>query len=344
MVAPIALYPDALLSQVLMAATYPLEVVEAARWVKANPKVTGEKLEPALKDKDWDPSVKSLCAFPTVLQRMNENLQWTRDLGDAMRKAYDAGTLKSSKEQTVTEKEDKIIIIESAQPDVIYVPTYYPTAVYGTWAYPTYYYPPMYVPPPAGSMFFSFAAGMFWGAAIWGGCHWGWGHSEVNINVNRYNNFVSNTDRTRVNQIQGGAGNSNWNHKAEHRRGVAYQDTGVAQRYGASAGQTRVSRDQARGYGDRSSRPSAGTRDTPHTGNAARPTTGNSGQRPSGGSTRPSTTPSNRSSRSSGSFTGSRNPSMERASSSRGQTSRSSYGGGGRSGGGRSGGGRGGRR
>jgi hypothetical protein len=201
----------------------------------------------------------------------------------------------------------------------------------------------MYVPPPAGSMFFSFAAGMFWGAAIWGGCHWGHGHSSVNINVNRYNNFVRNVDRdVRVNQLQGGGGrNSNWQHKAEHRRGVAYQDSKVAQRYGASAGQTRVSRDQARGYGNRSTRPSAGTRDTARAGNAARPTTGNTSRRPSGGSTRPSTT--NRSTRSSGSFTGSRNPSMERASSSRGRTSRSSFGGG-RSGGGRSAGGRGGRR
>ena len=83
MLAPIALYPDALLSQVLMASTYPLEIVEAQRWVLKNPKLSGKALEEALKDEDWDPSVKSLCGFPTVLQQMNDNLDWTQDLGDA---------------------------------------------------------------------------------------------------------------------------------------------------------------------------------------------------------------------------------------------------------------------
>ena len=181
LVAPIALYPDALLAQLLMASTYPLEIVEAARWSQKNPKITGDKLEAALKEQTWDPAVKSLCAFPDVLKRMNDNLDWTQDLGDAFlgqkselmdcvqnmrRKAYDAGNLKSGKEITVTEQPDKIIIIESAQPEVIYVPTYYPTAVYGSWGYPYYYYPPMYPPAPAGGFFFGFTAGMFWGAAI----------------------------------------------------------------------------------------------------------------------------------------------------------------------------------
>ena len=138
-VAPIALYPDALLAQVLMAATYPLEVVEAARWLEKNPKPQPKDLEAKLKDQTWDPSVKSLCGFPDVLQRMNDNLDWTQDLGDAFlgqkelvmdtvqnmrRKAYDSGNLKSGKEQTVTEQADKIIVIEAADPEVIYVPTY----------------------------------------------------------------------------------------------------------------------------------------------------------------------------------------------------------------------------
>jgi hypothetical protein len=116
-VAPIALYPDALLAQILMASTYPLEIVEAARWSAKNPKVTGDKLEAALKEQTWDPAVKSMCAFPDVLKRMNENLDWTQDLGDAFlgqkselmdavqnmrRKAYEAGNLKSGKEITVT--------------------------------------------------------------------------------------------------------------------------------------------------------------------------------------------------------------------------------------------------
>lgn len=188
LVAPIALYPDGVLAQVLMASTYPIEIVEAARWVQKNPKLTGDKLEAALKDQDWEPSVKSLCGLPEVLKLMNEDLDWTQHLGDAFlsqearlmdavqvmrRKAYEAGTLKSGEQMKVTEQQDKILVIENTKTEVVYVPTYYPTAVYGSWAYPTYYYPPMYPPAPAGGMFLSFTAGMVWGAAIWGGCNWG---------------------------------------------------------------------------------------------------------------------------------------------------------------------------
>jgi len=130
-VAPIALYPDALLAQILMGSTYPLEIVEAARWMAKNPKLTGDKLEAALKEHTWDPSVKSLCGFQDVLKRMSDNLDWTQDLGDAFlgqksalmdavqgmrRKAYEAGNLKSSKELTVTEEADQIIVIQQADP------------------------------------------------------------------------------------------------------------------------------------------------------------------------------------------------------------------------------------
>ena len=164
MLAPIALYPDALLSQILMASTYPLEIVEAARWRKDNAALKGQALEDALKKQPWDESVKSLCAFPDVLDRMNKDLAWTQKLGDAFlaqqaqvldtvqslrKKAQAAGNLKSNEQQKVDvqTRTTSIIVIEPANPQVVYVPTYQPTVVYGGWPYPAYppYYPPYWV-------------------------------------------------------------------------------------------------------------------------------------------------------------------------------------------------------
>jgi len=163
LLAPVALYPDALLSQVLMAATYPLEVVEAARWQKSNAGLKDKALEDALTSQTWDPAVKSLTAVPQVLTMMNEKLDWTTKLGDAFLaqqedllktvqslrgKAETAGNLKSSAEMTVkkeTENNVQVIKIESPKPDVVYVPTYNPATVYGPWWYsypPPYYYGP----------------------------------------------------------------------------------------------------------------------------------------------------------------------------------------------------------
>src|SRR6185436_2796162 len=174
MAAPIALYPDPLLAQVLMASTYPLEIVEAARWKKANASVTGDAVAEALKKEDWDPSVKSLVTFPDVLAMMDEQIGWTQKLGDAFlaqqtelmdsvqrlrAKAKAEGTLMSSKEQKVIEEPappppadapapssaaaatpapTTIIKIEPSNPEVVYVPTYNPTVVYGAWPYPAY--------------------------------------------------------------------------------------------------------------------------------------------------------------------------------------------------------------
>jgi uncharacterized membrane protein YgcG len=350
-VAPIALYPDALLAQILMASTYPLEIVEAARWSAKNPKVTGDKLEAALKEQTWDPAVKSMCAFPDVLKRMNENLDWTQDLGDAFlgqkselmdavqnmrRKAYEAGNLKSGKEITVTEKEDKIIIIESAQPEVIYVPTYYPTAVYGTWHYPYWYYPPLYPPAPAGGFFFGFTAGMFWGAAIWGGCSWGWGHTEVDIDINKQNNFIDRTENTdRRQQVKDRARTSDragnkggFAHNPEHRKGVGYRDSKTASKYGGGPGQTRVSRDQARGFGDSAGqRPSTSQRPSDRAGAGSRDAASRQATSRSQTSQRPSSSASSRTTgQRSSSFSGSRSPSFDRAGSSRGASSRGSMG------------------
>lgn len=340
LVAPIALYSDGVLAQVLMASTYPLEIVEAARWVAKNSKLEGAKLEEAMKAHDWDPSVKSICGLREVLARMNENLDWTQDLGDAFlaekaklmdavqhmrRKAMDAGELKTSEEQKVTDQEDKIIVIEQTSQEVVYVPTYYPSAVYGSWSYPYWYYPPMYVPPPAGSRWFAFGVGVAWGAAIWGGCHWGWGHTDIDIDCDHHNEFTKNVDRDAAkNRIESRQGQRDtWQHNAEHRKGVGYQDAKVAERFGAAAGQHRVTRDQARGFADRAgtrpttrdaTRPQPSQRDTaratPSTRDrnatsAARPSTRTSGQR-------------------TGSFTGARTNDITRASSTRGATSRAS--------------------
>ncbi len=236
LLAPIALYPDALLAQILMASTYPLEIVEAARWVKDNPKITGKALEDAMQQQNWDPAVKALTSVPQVLQQMNDRLEWTQKIGDAFlaqqsdvmntvqglrAKADASGNLKSSEQMTV-KKEAKdnntVYVIESPQPDVVYVPTYNPTVVYGTWAYPAappyYVYPPTYAYAPG----LAFATGVAVGAAIWGNCDWG--RNDVDINVNQYNNF----NRTSIS-------NGQWNHNVDHRRGVAYGNQDVARQY-----------------------------------------------------------------------------------------------------------------
>ena len=376
MVAPIALYPDGLLMQIFMAATYPLEIVQAARWREKNPDLKGTDLEEALKQFDWDDNVKSLTGFPDVLKKMYDNLDWTQDVGDAvlgqradlmdavqrMRgKASDSGNLKTTEQQVVTKTEEKIIVIESKDPEVIYVPQYSPTVVYAGWGYPSYYYPPFYAPPPPGYGFMAFSAGVAWGAAVWGDANWGWGSGDIDIDVDHnykfkdktQNNFNKNEFNQR-NQVNQRGGKEGFKHNPEHRGGVGYRDQKTASQYGGSGASNRVSRDQARGHtGTAGNRPTAGTRDTGvgrggqsamgSDRSAARPNTGAS-QRPSTGSR-------------DSAYSGSRNSGMDRSASSRGASSRgsrsyggssSSRGGGGMSRGGggmsRGGGGRGGGR
>jgi Protein of unknown function (DUF3300) len=233
--APIALYPDPLVAQILMASTYPLEVVQAARFAKANANLKGAQLDDALKKETWDDSVKSLVSFPQVLTMMNEKLDWTQNLGDAFlgqqkemmdavqrlrAKAQAAGNLKSNAEQTVAvepapaaqqpapqtpapqtvivqQAPPQIITIQPANPQVIYVPTYNPTVIYGAWPYPAY--PPYYYYPPgyvAGTALLSFGIGMAVGAAVWGNCNWGRG--DVNVNVNQYNSYTRNVNNTNI--------------------------------------------------------------------------------------------------------------------------------------------------
>jgi uncharacterized membrane protein YgcG len=266
--APIALYPDSLLAQILMASTYPLEVVQAERWAKANSGLQGDALTNALEGQSWDPSVKSLVNFPQILTMMNEKVDWTQKLGDAFlaqqkdvmatvqklrAKAKEQGNLESTEQQQViVEKETQTIIIEPADPQVVYVPTYNPSVVYGSWWYPSYppyyYYPPTYVP---GAALFSFgvgvAAGAAWGYA-WGGCNWG--HGEVDVNINRNLNVNSNINRTRYQNsyARGQAGSGSWQHNPAHRQGVAYRDQNTAQQFNRGANTRDIqAREQFRG-------------------------------------------------------------------------------------------------
>jgi Protein of unknown function (DUF3300) len=250
LVAPIALYPDSVLSQVLMASTYPLEIVHAARWVKANPNLKGDAAVKAVQDQPWDVSVKSLVAFPQALEPMNDKLDWTQKLGDAFlaqekdvldavqrlrARAQKSGNLKSNEQQKVVvepppaggQTTQTVVRIEPANPEVIYVPAYNPTVVYGAWSYPAY--PPYYWPPsPAYYPGAALATGLAWGVglaaagAIFGNCNWGGG--DVNINVNKAANIDRNFDRTKV---EGGK----WQHDASHRQGVAYRDNASREKF-----------------------------------------------------------------------------------------------------------------
>ena len=290
LLAPIALYPDALLSQTLMAATYPLEVVEAARWTQANPNLKGDAAVQAVKGKDWDVSVKSLVAFPQTLSMMNNNLDWTQKLGDAMigqqkdvadsiqrlrAKAAAAGNLKTTPQQKVTTQTsgaNSAIVIEPANPEVIYVPYYNPTWAYGPWPYPAY--PPVYYPPPpnygaALATGMMFGLGVAAGAAMFGGWHWGWsgggwGASYTTVNVNRatsisVNNFDANryrdgvpyrtsAERERYNQARPGA-----QQREQFRGQAANREAGTAANRDAAANRGAEQRPEARGSENRSS-------------------------------------------------------------------------------------------
>ncbi|MFI5181416.1 MAG: DUF3300 domain-containing protein [Thermoanaerobaculia bacterium] len=272
LVAPVALYPDPLLAQVLVATTYPLEIIQAGQWLAKNASLKGDDLTKAVQKQEWDPSIQALVLFPDVLKRLGENVKWTTDLGNAFlaqqddvmvavqrlrKKAQDSGKLKSTEQQKVETKviETKTVVeIVPASPDVIYVPAYNPTVI---WGPPVYVYPPIYYPPP-GAMFFSFTAGVMVGAAIsggWGwGCHWG---SNNNININVNNNFIHNNN-LKNNTVMGGGG-STWQHDPTHREGTPYGDKTTASKYGGSAkGDSLASRQERARTGGGASSPGSG--------------------------------------------------------------------------------------
>lgn len=275
LLAPVALYPDPVITQMLMASTYPLEIVEADRWLKdkGNASLKGDQLAAALEKQTWDPSVKSLISFPDVLSMMSKELDWTVKLGDAFLaqqaavmdtiqslrgKAKDAGNLKSTPQQNVTVEQEgssQIIVIEPTSPQTIYVPQYNPTVVYGAWpspAYPPYYYPTGAAIAGAAISFgvgmaMSAAWGYAWGHAAWGHGH---GHGHIDMDVNRNSNFNRNINREsyRSSSTRTGGGRGNWQHDPSHRRGAAYSNRSTAQRYGGNrSANASQARDQFRG-------------------------------------------------------------------------------------------------
>jgi hypothetical protein len=247
LMAPIALYPDSLLSQILMGATYPDDIAAAAKWSAAHTSESGDKAVKAVEGETWDPSVKSLVAFPSVMDLMGRQPDWVKSVGDAFlaqpdgvmdsvqrlrAQAQKAGNLKSTPQQKVTSSttdNKTVVVIQPADPQVVYVPSYNPTVVYGAWAYPSY--PPYYYPPPPGSVFAtSLVAGIGFGLGVaavdsmWGGFNWG--HNDVDINVNRYNNV-------NVNQRINNANNNNvaWQHNPANRGNTPYADQANRQRF-----------------------------------------------------------------------------------------------------------------
>ncbi len=269
LVAPVALYPDPLLTQVLVASTYPLEIIQLQQWIQKNSGLKGDDLTNAVQKQDWDPSIQAMAVFPDLVKRLADDIKWTTDLGNAflaqqsdvmdavqrMRmKAKDAGNLKPTEQMKVETKvvEGKtVVIVQQANPQVIYVPSYNPVIVYGPPVYP---YPPIYYPPPsyyAAGVVFAFGVGIAVGSYYHGGWGYncGWGrHTTVNINVN--NNYIrhyntttiTNVNRTSINNVNQNNinnvnrnGNNTWQHNSQHRGGAPYSDKATANKYGGSA-------------------------------------------------------------------------------------------------------------
>jgi hypothetical protein len=255
LIAPIALYPDPLLAQVLAASTYPLEIMQLQQWLTKNPGLKDKALQDAVMKQPWDPTVQAMAALPDVVKRLADDIQWTTDLGNAVlaqqsdvmdavqrmrAKAQEKGNLKSNDQMKVETKvveSKQVIVVEQAKPDVVYVPSYEPTVVYGPPAYP---YPPIAYPPPgyyAAGMAISFGVGMMMGAA-WGGgwcCNSNWGGNN-NININNNNTFVNNSNRQ--NNISNRSGNrtgNSWQHNSQHRGGAPYANRATANKYGGTA-------------------------------------------------------------------------------------------------------------
>ena len=257
MLAPVALYPDSLIAQILMASTYPLEVVQAERWVQQNKTLTGDALDDVLKEKSWDPSIKSLCNFPDVLFAMSDKLDQTRKLGDAFlsqkndvmttiqqlrRKAEKQGNLKTTKEQKVIHEED-VIRIEPAVRQVVYVPVYDPLYVYGPWWYPAY--PPYYWYYPPGVIisggFISFGPRFFIGIDLFSWSWFDWHRHYIYIDVlkaRRFHRFRNSHYSDRY----------FWRHDPVHRRGVAYRDRRTSERFGQKPLRRTAPGPEMRGY------------------------------------------------------------------------------------------------
>jgi hypothetical protein len=254
MLAPIALYPDQLVGQILMASTYPLEVVEAYRWLQdpANAGLRDGDLAAAVEPQAWDPSVKALAAFPQVLKTMNDNLPWTEQLGDAFladqaavmdsvqrlrQQAQAAGTLRSTPQQLVSQQGPEIEIVP-ANPEVVYVPYYNPAVIYGDWDYPGY--PPYYFSeyPSAGdALLFGLAFGVV--DVLWGWDRFDWHHHRIDIDDRRFQ---------RINRDRPPRFSGVWEHNPAHRRGVPYRSAQVSARFQGAAAASPAQRRVFRGF------------------------------------------------------------------------------------------------
>lgn len=268
LVAPIALYPDELLANVLAASTYPLEVVQADRWLKERKTLKGDALKTEVDKQSWDDSVKALASTPEVLTMMSDKLEWTQKLGDTFlaqqpdvmdaiqrlrTKAYDNKKLVTTKQQKVsvqTQENKQVIVIQPAEAGTMYVPYYEPATVYGGWPYTEY--PPYYFGYPsyigAGVVAAGLAFGTAWAIGRWGnywggGCNWG----NRNVYVNHRTTNIGN----------------GWQHNPSHRQGVRYNNTNVQQRFGNNNLKAGVSdRMDFRGRdGNQVLRPDQGARD-----------------------------------------------------------------------------------
>ena len=272
LVAPIALYPDNLLGQTLVASTYPLEIFQLQQWLGRHQDLASDqqKLTEAVKKQPWDASIQAMAVLPDVVKRLADDIQWTTDLGNAFlaqqtdvmdavqrmrKKAQEKGSLQSNEQQKVvvqTVETKPVIVIEQSNPEVVYVPSYNPLYVWGApvWPYPGIYYPPYYGGYYAAAAI-SFGVGIAMGWAWGGGWGWGCGWGGGDININRNNNFNRNTNigggnrgnigggnrgnlggGNRVNPL-GGGGNK-WQHNPSHRGGAPYADRNTANRFGGT--------------------------------------------------------------------------------------------------------------
>jgi hypothetical protein len=357
LVAPIALYPDPLLGQVLVASTYPLEIVQLQQWLAKNPSLKDKALADAVAKQPWDASIQAMAALPDVVKRLADDIQWTTELGNAFlaqqsevmdavqrmrQKAQGTGALKTTEQQKVETKvveQKTVIVVEPASPEVVYVPVYNPVVVYGP---PVYAYPPIYYPPPpstgaivaAGMISFGvgMAIGAAWGHGGWGwGC--GWGHNDININVN--NSFNRNTNINRNTNVNRG-GNTTWNHNPQHRGGAPYSNQATANRYGGTARGQSGARTQSAGVGAQSAGAGNRTAGADRAGgrtaspSPASQSAGGGGDRVGGRDVGAGRSSGGSALGSSGGYSGA----SARASSARGSSSAGSRAGGGRSGGG----------
>src|SRR4029453_7883502 len=249
LVAPIALYPDALLAQTLAASTYPLEVMQLDQWMDKNKNLKDKALADAVAKQPWDPSVQAMAAFPEAVQRMAENIQWMTDVGNAVlaqqkdvmdavqrmrAKAQGTGNLKTGSEQKVetkaTQSGQQVIVVEQANPEAVYVPSYDPAVVYGAAPAEYPYYPysyPGYQPGTALAWGSAIAVGGVWANNNWGDCDW----DDGNVTINNNNNFNKNYNKN-VKKGTGTGQANGWQHNPQHRGNAPYANKQTANKYG----------------------------------------------------------------------------------------------------------------